>query len=149
VSAKCPETSIESVDSRKQTTEENIEMGWEADRVLEGIFQFGAPINIWKMQLDKDSSGDLGYYRIHMHLDNDAELASRLKMKMSSGPAGEFQRLIIMESPKTRSVQTNNWTEHYFYGAWLYSLQIDYQPDYFPFAIWGLFGSLSAHGETD
>jgi hypothetical protein len=111
-------------------------MSWEAERVLEGVFHFGAPVNIWEMELDKESSDDLGYYCIHMLIDNDLELAGRLKMKMSSGSGGEFQRLIVMESPKTRSVHADNWIEHSLYGAWLYSLQTDYSPEYYPFGIW-------------
>ena len=111
-------------------------MSWDSDRVLEGIFQFGAPLNIWKIELYKESNGDLGYFRIHMLLDDDADLAGRLKMKISAGSGGEFQRLIIMEGPKTRSVQAEHWIEHYFYDAWLYSLQTDYSPSYYPFSTW-------------
>ena len=83
-------------------------MGWESDRVLEGIFQFGAPLNIWKIELYSESTGDLSYFRIHMLLDQDADLAGRLRMKMSGSSSGEFQRLIIMESPKTRAVETDH-----------------------------------------
>ena len=111
-------------------------MSWESDRVLEGIFHFGGPVNIWKMELDKGSSDDIRHYCIRMLIDDDAELASRLKMKMLSGSGGEFQRLIVMEGPKTRSIRTDNWIEHYLYSPWLYSLQTDYHSEYYPFGIW-------------
>jgi hypothetical protein len=110
-------------------------MGWEADRVLEGIFQFGAPLNIWKIELYNESNGDIGYFRVHMLLDDDADLVASLRMKMSSS-SNEFQRLIVMESPATRSVKTEYWREHYFYNAWLYSIQTDYKPSHYPFGSW-------------
>lgn len=111
-------------------------MGWEANRVLEGIFQFGAPLNIWKMELYQEQNGDLGYSRVHMLIDDDADLAAKLKLKMSGASLDEYPRLIIMESPATRSVATDHWKEHYFYDAWLYSLQTDYRPSHYPFGIW-------------
>ena len=111
-------------------------MGWESDRVLEGVFQFGAPLNIWKMELDKDDTGDLAYFRVHMLIDDNADLAARLRMKISSSKTDTFQRLIIMESPKTRSIKTDYWKEHYVYDPWLYSLQTDYRPTHYPFGTW-------------
>lgn len=110
-------------------------MGWEADRVLEGIFMWGAPLNIWEMELYHDRWGDMGYYRIHMNLDDDPDLVERLKGKMK-GPIHYYQRLIIMEGPQTRSVPVTTWREWYFYKVWLYSLQTDYRPSRYPYDPW-------------
>jgi hypothetical protein len=111
-------------------------MGWESGRVLEGIFQFGEPLNIWKIELYDDRNGDLGYFRVHMQLDDDPHLVARLKMLMAGTSSYDFQRLILMEGPQTRSIKTDLWMKHYFYKASLYSLQTDYQPSYFPFGPW-------------
>lgn len=110
-------------------------MGWEADRVLEGIFQWGTPINIWEMELYQERNGDLGYYRIHMNLDDSSYLIERLNQKIK-GPIHYYPRLIIMEGPKTRSIATTDWREYFFYKPWIYSLQTDYSPSQYPYERW-------------
>lgn len=110
-------------------------MSWEADRVLEGVFMFGGPINIWQMELYQERNGDLGYYRIHMNIDDDEYLLSRLREKMK-GEITYYPRLVIMESPRTRSVPAQYWTESFIYKAWLYSLERGYRPTTYPYEPW-------------
>jgi hypothetical protein len=110
-------------------------MGWEAERVLEGIFMWGEPLNIWEMELYNERNGDLGYFRVHMNIDDDSYLADRLMAK-TKGPIHYYSRLIIMEGPKTRSVPATHWTETFIYNAWIYSLQTDYSPSNYPHSVW-------------
>ena len=109
-------------------------MGWESQRVLEGIFQFGAPLNIWKMELDLDRYGDRPKFVIHMQIDDDESIANQLNQKIRSDQ--KWPRLIIMEGPERRSISTTNWREWIFYQPYLYSLQKAYSPSQYPYDVW-------------
>ena len=106
-------------------------MGWEAQRGLEGIFEFGAPLNIWAIELDWDHWNDRQYFVIHMQLDNDDNLGQRLMSKMKSEEGiYKYPRMIIMEA------RSSAWREWVIEGAYLYSLEKNYRPSQYPHNPW-------------
>src|SRR5438876_4477991 len=109
---------------------------WDGDYVLEGLFEFGAPVNIWQMELDYDRSKDLTYKKIHMRIDDDFELFSRINGLFNAPNSWDMPRLIIMESPRRRSIKTDYWREFYIYKVTLYSLQDHYRPTQYPYDPW-------------
>lgn len=116
-------------------------MSWESNTVLEGIFEFGAPLNIWRAQLvrgGKEPSG-LEFSHVHMQIDNDEYLAARLDQKIKAVyvqayDAGEplyyFPRLIIMR----RAIQ--NWKEWVFVKPWLHGVYRNYKMTGYPYDTW-------------
>jgi len=112
-------------------------MGWESQRVLEGIVQFGAPLNIWRIELDYDRWQDRQYFVVNMQLDNDGDLAQRLMGKMKSEVGiYHYPRMTIMEGPGHRSITTTVWREWVIEKPYLYSLQPDYSPSQYPYNVW-------------
>jgi hypothetical protein len=105
--------------------------------VLEGIFQFGAPINIWRMELDYDRWDDRKYFVVHMQIDNDDYLFQRLMEKIR-GEEGiyRYPRLLILEGPAHRSITTTDWRERVIEKPYLYSLVDKYMPSQYPYDMW-------------
>jgi hypothetical protein len=107
-------------------------MAWDTEWVLEGMFMFGAPLNIWKMEVYRESGGTpLSYYRIHMNLDNDPDLFTRLNNKIRAENRIErYPRLILIDW------KTQYPHEYRMYSPWLYSLESDYRPSKYPYDPW-------------
>lgn len=106
-------------------------MAWEANRVLEGVFLFGAPLNIWRMELDRDRYGGGKYFHIHMQIDDDQNLSDRLMHRIRAETGIEhFPRLIIMEK------YGDFWREYVFYKPFIDSLQTNYRPTQYPLDQW-------------
>ena len=115
-------------------------MSWESNIVLEGMFEFGAPLNVWRMQLERDRYGDRQYFYVWAQLDDDPYIASRVMQVWNSH--GEwayegkglkrFPRLIVMERP------ISEWHEYVFYGPWLHGVATNssYRPGMYPYDNW-------------
>ena len=106
-------------------------MGWDTEWVLEGLFMFGAPLNIWKMEVYNERGSGLSYHRIHMNLDDDPDLFTRLNNKIKAEKGIEnYPRLILLDW------KTQYPHEYYAYKPWLYSLEMNYSPSRYPYDPW-------------
>lgn len=102
-------------------------MGWETDYVLEGLWTFGAPLNIWKMEIAATPplSDPLSYDKLHLKIDDDASLWVRLMELVSS--TGTLTRLNVVQVGSR---------DHYIESPRLYSLQRGYKSSDYPYETW-------------
>jgi hypothetical protein len=113
-------------------------MAWDAEYALEGIFLFGAPLNVDRYELDSGQFGQSTetYHVAHFLLDNDDNIKSRLITKMR-GPSGYFPVLYLLRRSHL-SEQYPEWVrEELFYKAWLFSLEPDHRDVTYTLAPWG------------
>ena len=113
-------------------------MAWDAEYALEGIFLFGAPLNIHRYEID---SGQFGQstdttHIAHFLLDDDDNIKSRLITKMR-GPIEYFPVLYLLGRTHL-SEQYPEWKqEKLFYKAWLFSLERNHRGVAYTTAPWG------------
>jgi hypothetical protein len=109
-------------------------MGWDTEWQIEGFFYFGAPLNIWKFEVYQEPTGyqPLGYHRIHMQIDDDPELFSRLMALTNTVSLRYFDRLILMNTGAKVQYPHEYWLKK----AWIYSLETGYRPSQYPYDAW-------------
>lgn len=111
-------------------------MSWESNTVLEGIFDFGAPLNIWEAQLTGGGrlANGQGVSHIDMQIDDDDYLANRLDQKIRSEEGIHYYpRLIIMQK---RSSPQDIWKEWVFLRPWLHGVHRGHQMSGYPWTKW-------------
>lgn len=111
-------------------------MSWESNTVLEGIFDFGGPINIWQAQIW--SGGQMadgqGVSHVNMQIDDNDDLANRIDQKIRSEEGiYYFPRLIFMQN---RSTGSGYWKEWVFSRPWLHGLHRDHKMSGYPWDVW-------------
>ena len=115
-------------------------MSWESNIVLEGIFEFGAPLNVWRIQLESDRHSDRQHFYVWAQLDDNSYIETRLfqvwKAHCEWAYEGKglkrFPRLIVMEKP------ISEWHEYVLYGPWLHGVATNssYRPGQYPYENW-------------
>lgn len=108
-------------------------MAWDTDYQLEGLTMFGPMLNVWKWEVYQQDPGfqPLDYHRIHMKIDDNADLWDKLMgMFKTSGTMKYYKRLIMMHLNIDRPKQ------YCFYDAWLYSLEKNYRPSQYSYEPW-------------
>jgi len=109
-------------------------MGWDTDWQLEGLFYFGAPLNIWKYEVFEQNVGyqPLPYHRVQMQIDDDADLFNRLWALTKTDSIKYYDGIILMNTGPNVQYKHEYWLRK----AWIYSLETGYRPSQWPYDPW-------------
>jgi hypothetical protein len=117
-------------------------MAWDADYALLGIYLFGDGLNVHDYVIDPNDN-NFGYstddyWVAHFLLDNDNNIATRLKSKMQGPNIEYFPVLRLLRRTHISSPSYPQWAEEkMFFKPWLMGLLRDYGNPRSGFRSWG------------